>query len=83
MSSTIIRWQPDEEAALGRVQGAMQAHEHGRSLTRRDVLVALVRAEDGGIEARLRRIAEQCGIVYDERMTFAEFALAVEARRRP
>lgn len=30
---------------------------------------------------RLRRLAEDAGIVFDPEMTFAEFALAIETRR--
>jgi limonene-1,2-epoxide hydrolase len=34
------------------------------------------------VDVTIKRIAADAGIVYDERMTLAEFALAVESRRR-
>jgi hypothetical protein len=40
-------------------------------------------AERPTVEDGLRRIAERHGIVYDPRMTFGEFALAIAVRQAP
>ena len=51
MSVTMIRWSETDELALGRVQGQLQAHSAGRTLTRPEVIKLLVRAHASGVPA--------------------------------
>jgi hypothetical protein len=46
MSATLIKWTPNEEAVLGRVQGRMQSVTTDHAVTRRELIVALLRLAD-------------------------------------
>jgi len=52
MSQTLIRWTPEEEAALARIQARMQQRTPGESVTRPDVIRELVRKADTKREER-------------------------------